>query len=408
MTLSEYKKEVTAIFRRNTRGGFADWRQCGNLSYDLTQFLDNCMKELQEAGRYKDLFDVACRAFVKWGTTDKDDSNGETQYVCGVISEIWDSVYEKKLVQISHNEMFDWFMSKMDGTVIDYMEDVLLDYIMDHFKEPEFLAKKLNFLYARIADLTERSREESWRIYSIEGYKCNALQIMSEQGQSIESIRSYAKDMNHPSSKELLADIEKQYGNMSECIAIYEELAAEEQGSKWGRYEYSVKLKDIYKENGLQTKYDAQLEKLLYLKTGNEEILDEYKKLIPTKDWEKVRDRLFDSFKPNDFRALSWYSHEGCLDRLMDGVEACGYSYLKTYRKKLEDIYPDRCLAILVKTADEDVAQANKRQDYQHVARVLRWMRKYPGGIEKAAELAAKYRAAYPRRRAMIEELEGI
>ena len=92
----------------------------------------------------------------------------------------------------------------------------------------------------------------------------------------------------------------------------------------------------------------------------------------------------------------------------MDGVEACGYPYLKTYRKKLEGIYPERCLAILIKTADEDAEAANKRQNYQHVARVLRWMRKYPGGEKKAAELAEKYRAAYPRRRAMLEELEGI
>ena len=284
MTLSEYKKEITAIFRRNTRGGFADWRQCGDLSYDLTRFLDKSRKELVKEGRDKDLFDVACRAFVKWGTTDKDDSNGETLYVCEVICQIWDSIYVNEETQISHSEIFNWFMSKMDGTVIDYMEDVLLDYIMGHFKEPVFLVRKLDFLYARIAELTERSSEESWLSYMVERYKRNVLQIMSEQGQSIERIRSYAEDMKHPSSKELLADIEKQYGNLPECIAIYEDLAAGEQRSKWGQFEYSIKLKDIYKENGLQIKYEALLEKLLYLKTGNEEILEEYKKLTDTFD----------------------------------------------------------------------------------------------------------------------------
>ena len=408
MTLAEYKKEITAIFRRNTHSGFADWRQCGRLGSDIEGFLERSRKELLKAGREKDLFEIACRAFVKWGTTDKDDSNGETQYFVRVVCDIWDSIYEREPANLTHEKMFEWFISKMDGTVIDYMEDVLLEYVMDHFKEPEFLGKKLDFLYARISDLTEKAKEDSWRSYSIEDYKRDVLQIMSEQKRPIEFIRNYAKDMTYPSSRELLADIEQRYGNTSEAIAIYEDLAAGETERVWGRHDYSIKLKDIYKESGLQTKYEEQLERLLYLETGSEELLEEYKTIIPPEDWEKVRDRLFDSFKPNNYRALTWYAQEGCLDRLMNGVEACGYTYLKTYRKKLEEIYPERCLAILVKTADEDAEAANKRQDYQHVARVLRWMRKYPGGEEKAAELAEKYRATYPRRRAMLEELEGI
>ena len=41
MTLQDYKADVTTIFRRNTYRGFADWRQCGNLEYDLINYLDN-------------------------------------------------------------------------------------------------------------------------------------------------------------------------------------------------------------------------------------------------------------------------------------------------------------------------------------------------------------------------------
>ena len=407
MTLSEYKKEITAIFRRNTYRGYADWRQCGRLAYEMDDFLYRSRRELLREGREKDLFEVTCRAFVKWGTTDKDDSNGETQDFAGTIWNIWDDIYESGSAHFPHEKMLAWFMSKIDGSLIDYMEDILLDYVMEHFKEPDFLVRKLDFLHKGIADLTEKAGESSWYVYKIERYKQYVVRIMSEQGQPIELIRDYAKDMTHPGSQELLADIEQQYGNKSEAIAIYEKLAAGEKES-WGRHDYNIKLKDIYKENGLQTKYEAQLKRLLYMETGSKELLEEYKATVPPEDWEKVRDRLFDSFKPGDCRALHWYAQEGCMERLMEGVEACGYTYLKEYRKLLEGKYPERCLAILMKTADKDAERANKRQDYQHVARILRWMRKYPGGEEKAADLAAKYREAYPRRRAMIEELEGI
>ncbi len=404
MTLSEYKKEITAIFRRNTRGGFADWRHCRRLEDELEGLLESCKNELLGTGREKELFEIACRAYVKWGDTNKDDSYGETQYFARAVCDIWDHVYEREPSDLPREKMLDWFLSSMGNTVTDYMEDVVLDYVMERFKEPEFLVRKLDFLYAKIADFAEDGSED----YMIESYKEYVLQIMGEQGRPIDFIRAYAKDMTRQSSRERLADIEQRYGNTSEAIAIYEELAAREMDQVWGRHDYNIKLKDIYRENGLQDKYQAQMERLLILETGNEKVLEEYKSLIPPEDWEKVRDRLFDSLGPEDFRALPWYAQEGCLDRLMEGVEACGYEYLKAYRKMLEGKYPERCLAILVETADRDMAEANKRWDYRHVARILRWMCKYPGGEEKAAALAAKYRAAYPRRSAMMEEIEGI
>ncbi len=46
MTLTDYKKELTAIFRRNTDRGFADWRRCGKLKRELTALLCASEKEL--------------------------------------------------------------------------------------------------------------------------------------------------------------------------------------------------------------------------------------------------------------------------------------------------------------------------------------------------------------------------
>ena len=408
MTTSEYKKVITGIFRRNTYRGFADWRQCGNLEEELTDFLVKSNNELVEEGRDKDLFEITGRAVSKWNDTSKDDSNGETQFFEVTVGEIWDGIYTREPADISHKKMFDWFMSKMDGSLIDYMEDFLLEYVMAHFPEPELMERKLAFLYQRIKDEIRKAEDHSWRWLMVERYQRMVLQIYSEQKRSMEFIRTYAEKMDSQKSRECLAEIELKYGNTDAAVEIYEELAAKEMGRGGLFHDYNLKLKDIYKENGLQEKYEEQLGKLLILEPGREDILTEYKALVPPEDWEEARDKLFDSFKPDDRRALPWYAMEGCLDRLMDGVEACGYPYLKIYAKILEDKYPERCLSILVKTADEDVAIANQRKDYQHVARVLRWIKKYPSGGVIAAELAAKYRAAYPRRRAMIEELKGF
>ncbi len=90
MTLQDYNADVTTIFRRNTYRGFADWRQCGNLEYDLINYLDKAAKDLLKEYRDKDLFDLVCVSFVKWANTEKDDSNGETQNFVATAFELWD------------------------------------------------------------------------------------------------------------------------------------------------------------------------------------------------------------------------------------------------------------------------------------------------------------------------------
>ena len=92
---SEYKKEITAIFNSHTRRGFADWRQCGDLCMDICSFLENAADALSREGRYADLFEITNRCYMKWSSTDKDDSNGETQGFCISVQENWAMVYEK-------------------------------------------------------------------------------------------------------------------------------------------------------------------------------------------------------------------------------------------------------------------------------------------------------------------------
>lgn len=50
--------------------------------------------------------------------------------------------------------------------------------------------------------------------------------------------------------------------------------------------------------------------------------------------------------------------------------------------------------------------QSSKKADYRCVAKNLRWIQRYPGGDEKAEELANEFRTKYRQRRAMMEEIE--
>lgn len=111
---------------------------------------------------------------------------------------------------------------------------------------------------------------------------------------------------------------------------------------------------------------------------------------------------MFSTFSPEDCRPLTWYEKEGRYDLIMLGVEHGGPTYLEHYEAELIQRYPERCLAVLVKAADDSVEHGKKRSDYRYIVKYLKWMWKYPGGKEKAAILADSYRKRYPRRSAMI------
>ena len=61
---------------------------------------------------------------------------------------------------------------------------------------------------------------------------------------------------------------------------------------------------------------------------------------------------------------------------------------------------------MLANAADRQARISKNRRDYKYIARTLKKIAIHPEGRVLAAELAAKYRAQYPRRTAMIDELK--
>ena len=69
-------------------------------------------------------------------------------------------------------------------------------------------------------------------------------------------------------------------------------------------------------------------------------------------------------------------------------------------------MYPDRCLKVLANVADRQTNTSKNRRDYKYIVKTLKKIAAQPRGKEIAAELAEKYRAQYPRRTAIIDELK--
>ena len=155
--------------------------------------------------------------------------------------------------------------------------------------------------------------------------------------------------------------------------------------------------------------YICLLKELLLNNIGNMSFYHEYKKLYSEEEWPDKRDAIFSIIPKGNYGANAIYYEEDRFDLLMDNIEAGNDAWsLREYEAVLFYKYPDRCINILVREANNQVVRANKRSSYRHLADTIRQIKRCPGGKSIAEELVRDYYAKYPRRHAMIEELERL
>ncbi len=405
MKLQDYKKFITAAFAANTRRGFADWRDCGNLCMDVTGILEGAKEGLCGEGRYADLFKLCNRTYEKWGNTDKDDSNGETQEFCACVYDIWEIIYRDGKNDLSHERMLDTFLQLLDGRVIDYMEDRIYDFVIEHFKSSDELAKKEQFLLKRMDDLKPLIQEKEVTEYSLYVKEHYYVRILADQHRAIEEIRDFLNSRDSYSNKKLLAQIEAEYGNYDEAIALYKDLIESRPDAYWSDGHRKA-LMEIYKAQGNTEAYNGELYKMMVAHPGSDQYYLEYKALFTEEEWKDKWGELLEAFADRLQAINLWLSIEDRYDLIMDNAEPDNAYVIDEYGRKLFKLYPERCLKVLANAADRQARLSKNRRDYKRIAQLLRKLAAYSGGKELAAELAAKYRAQYPRRTAMFDELK--
>lgn len=202
-----------------------------------------------------------------------------------------------------------------------------------------------------------------------------------------------------------MAQIEKEYGNYEEAIALYKSQIEGRPDSYWSDAPRKA-LMEIYMLQGNTKAYNDELYSMMCAHTGDDRYYLEYKSLFTEDEWKEEWNKLLDHFKDRLPAINLWLSIEDRYDIIMDNAEPDNEYVIDAYGKKLYKLYPERCMMVLANAADRQAKSSKNRRDYKYIAKTLKKIATRPGGKELAAELAAKYRAQYPRRTAMIDELK--
>ncbi len=173
---------------------------------------------------------------------------------------------------------------------------------------------------------------------------------------------------------------------------------------------YSLKLKDLYKQIGEQKLYEEELWSLvLNYKAGDVELYKELKSFYTDKEWMEKREIVFSKLSP-PYRGIDkLYELEELYDRLINIIiNSNGLYMLIEYEKVLKDIYPKELLDKYENTVKAMATNTSGRAHYREIVSILRRMKKYPEGKEKVSEIVSDWRLRYRNRPAMMDELSKL
>ncbi len=407
--MKRYKNQVNIIFRRYAgHHDFVDYKNARSFISELEEILDNDIQAMLDNNQPKEAFELTNYIFIEVGNQDMDDSDGGTGEIANNCLQIWQEILYKCDVKLKR-EIFNWFIAHLDGSVIDYMEDYIEQFIFDNFKEEEFLENKLIFLDNEINEY--KKDKDSWlSSFRFGELALHRIEILETKNVDQNKIEEYCKEnLEINQVRKYYIDICINKKDYDMAIELLREGKDKEKDWPGLLINYSLKLKDLYKQIGKHKLYEEELWALvLNYKAGDVELYKELKSIYTDKEWMKEREIVFSKLSP--YRGIDkLYELEGLYDRLIElVVNSHGLYMVMEYEEILKDIYPKELLNKYENTIKAMATNTSGRAHYREIVSILRRMKKYPKGKEKVSEIVSDWRLRYRNRPAMMDELSKL
>lgn len=407
--INNYISQVDIIANRYLgRNRFISYYEAGDFISELEDIIDEDVRRMIDNGNYIGAFEVMNYIFVLIGDVDMDDSDGGTGMLADRIYQLW----LEMLVKITPEEkkkMFDWFISHLDGSVIDYLEEYIEQIIMEEFQEKEYEQDKLVFIQNMIEKSTQKDSDWS-RDYSVGKWAVRYLDMLKEKKASQEQIKEVCKRYWANSSvRRYYIDIcirKKEYDHV---LQILDECMILDKQYRGLISEYSKKKKEIYLLQGNKDAYIEQLwELVLDYEAGNLDLYKELKRQYSAEEWLVKREEIFKKL-PTYAHVERLYKEEKLYDRLLTYVlNSPGLYALQEYENILKKEYPEQVLYKYQDEVNKMAVHTSDRKHYSSLVSFLRRMQKMKGGLKIVEQIVEEWKVKYKNRPAMMDELRKL
>jgi len=428
----KYDQLVQKIISKHSDRGFIDYYSTSKLAADIDK-LHATATELLRKNNFSDAFAIA-RVLIRRmmeAITSCDDSNGNIGGLINDAVQLLEMITDSdKAARTLKEQVFIFLEKELTAKIyFDYG-----DFGYDMFALFQNLALQLNnkedflnFIEAQIPSLT--GAYDNYRREFFQKQKIEFLTAIGKVNEAEELIKQHL-DITEIRQAEIEKAIHKKdYEQAKQLIKDGIKIAQkkEHQGTvnEWEKQllRIAVLEKDINTVR-FYTKHFA------FDRWFDKEYYNQWKKTYGQAEWKYVIDSLIDEkinkIKQQNQKHKGWgfyslntvllqtlgpvYIEEQYWKMLLELVQAeNNLNIVLQYHDHLRKVYPDELLAIYLPLLEAAGDRANSRSEYAHLAATMKNIIKdIPGAKTKIAGIVQILKTKYPRRPAMIEELNNI
>lgn len=390
------------------RDRFINYYEASGFISELEDVIYSDVRQMMDNENYLSAFEVMNYIFILIGEVDIDDSDGGTSMLADKIYQLWLELLAKVSLK-EKRKMFDWFISHLDGSVIDYLEERIEQVIMDEFQEKEYEQEKFDLIEEMI--VRSESSDSAWfRDYKLGKWVLRYLEMLKEKNVSDKKIDEVCKKYWQNSSvRRYYIDFCMEKKEYDHVLQILDESISLDKYYRGLVSEYGIMKKDIYLLQGNREAYIKQLWKLvLEHDTVNLDWYRELKEQYTANEWLVKREEIFKKLSKKTY-IDKLYMEEKLYDRLLTyALDCSGLHILQEYEDILKAQYPKQLLDKYKYELNEMALHTSNRQNYAYLVSLLRRMKQINGGLDVVEQIVADWKAKYRNRPAMMDELRKL
>ncbi|BDF71408.1 hypothetical protein CE91St41_13650 [Oscillospiraceae bacterium] len=408
--LAAAKDSIRASIRRNTHRGYIDMRGCDAVCYDMDDVLETARRRM-ERGQYPEAIALAQEMLMMGAklACEADTSSGSLNDTMAAALELLEDAAARLADSESAEKrpVFDGILKAAKNKAFDGWDEWRYSILNCAASlADKNSASKLNALLEQLlaaADQTEYGRD-----YMVEANFETRFHLISAMDGPQAARAFLSEHLELPRLRELAVSLDMEAGDYARAEKLcLEKAETVSESPYYGPSRWHELLCAIYRASGQEEKLTAQLRTMLLL--GKLDCYDELKRRLQAAGrWEREYRPLLrevTASRPR-YEYMRILAREAEVELLMEQVREAPDSVF-TYVKLLAKQYPEQVFTLCVSQIRTAAERAQNRRDYQKLCALLSKLADF-GGAAEARRLIIELREAYPRRRAMQEELDYV
>lgn len=404
------KKEIRALGLpfEDRRTGYIEYRQTRDYERAVEKAMHQYLQPLLDRCEYESFLTVSDAFYHQICQQELDDSNGTTGSLLYRLAGYWQhllTVAPDKIVQ----ELLDWCLGQLSG--YEVAEDLLMEFVEMEFQEETFLEQKLTYFQAVLQTIEEGDMASwSWKFHR-DRFALLCYRLLVQLDSSEADLLTFQANHWEVAGLRKLA-IAQAVANqqLDRAVHLLQESKRLDAQFRGLVSDYSQQLRDIYRSRGQDDKVREELlEMIFYTGDTDLELIEELRDYVSREEWQSYLDDLLEDgrFQSQQLKLLQLADRP---QELLDRITA-SYWFLENldrFEDYLSEKLPEQLRDAYAQALCQQMDVASSRSRYRQLAGYLVKIAGLPDGKVVSASLRTSWKVQYPRRKAMIEELDAV